>query len=72
MSMQGEGNTVSQRTANRRIAATLLSIAVVFFGGIILAQASGAPAVAIGVLGFAILGFVAVAMGRNVGGRGRK
>ncbi|HEY7944792.1 MAG TPA: cytochrome oxidase small assembly protein [Casimicrobiaceae bacterium] len=61
-----------QQAANLRTAAILLSIAVVFFCGIILAQYSGAPSVAIGVLGFAILGFLAVAIGRNVGKRERE
>jgi ABC-type uncharacterized transport system permease subunit len=55
-----------QKAASRRIALVLLSIAVVFFGGVILAQYSGAPSVGIGVLGFAILGFLLVAIGRNV------
>jgi ABC-type uncharacterized transport system permease subunit len=56
----------AQKAASRRIALVLLSIAVVFFGGVILAQYSGAPSVGIGVLGFAILGFLLVAIGRNV------
>ena len=56
----------SQRTANRRTAWVLASIAVVFFVGVILAQYAGSPSVGIAVLGFAILGFLIVAIGRNV------
>jgi hypothetical protein len=56
----------SRRTASRRTALVLSSIAVAFFGGIILAQYSGALSVGIAVLGFAILGFLIVAIGRNV------
>lgn len=56
----------AQKVASLRIALVLASIAVVFFGGVILAQYSGAPSVGIGVLGFAILGFLLVAIGRNL------
>ena len=56
----------AQKTTSRRIALVLLSIVAVFFGGVILAQYSGAPSVGIGVLGFAILGFLLVAIGRNL------
>ena len=66
-SAQGHAHPrAAQKAASRRIALVLLSIAVVFFGGVILAQYSGAPSVGIGVLGFAILGFLLVAIGRNV------
>jgi hypothetical protein len=44
----------------------------VFFCGIILAQYSDEPEVTIGVLGLAILGFLGVSIGRNVGRRGRQ
>jgi len=44
----------------------------VFFGGIIVAQYSDAPEVAIGVLGLAVLGFLVISIGRNVGRRGRR
>jgi hypothetical protein len=57
----------SQRAAIRRTGFVLASIAVAFFGGVILAQFSGSPSVGIAVLGFAILGFLIVAIGRNVG-----
>ena len=56
----------SQRTASRRTAWVLASIAVVFFVGVILAQYAGSPSVGIAVLGFAILGFLIVAIGSNV------
>jgi len=56
----------SRREASRRTALVLISIAVAFFAGVILAQYSGAPGVGIAVLGFAILGFLIVAIGRNV------
>lgn len=55
-----------RRPASLRTALVLMSIAVVFFFGVMLAQYSGASAVGIGVLGFAILGFLVVAIGRNV------
>jgi hypothetical protein len=59
-----------QRAANRRTAWTLLSIAVVFFVGIIATKFMGAPAVGIGVLGAAVLLYLIVAIGRNLrGGR---
>jgi amino acid transporter len=54
-----------QRRANLRTALTLLSIAVVFFGGIIFAQYSGGSAAGIGMLGLAIVGFLLVAILRN-------
>jgi hypothetical protein len=60
------GDHDSRRAASRRIAWVLASIAAVFFAGVILAQYSGSPSVGIGVLGFAILGFLIVAIGRNV------
>ena len=63
---------VPRRAANARTATILLSIVAVFFGGIILAQYSAAPEVAIGVLGLAIVGFLGVSIGRNVGKRKRR
>jgi hypothetical protein len=64
---QGQADLrAAQKAASVRIALVLLSIAVVFFGGVILAQYSGAPSVGIAVLGFSILGFLLVAIGRNV------
>jgi len=54
------------RRANVRTAVTLLSIAVVFFGGIIAAQYTGANAVGIGAVGFGIIGFLIAVAGRRV------
>ena len=62
----------ARRATNLRTAMILLSIAAVFFCGIIVAQYSDAPGVTIGVLGLAILGFLGVSIGRNVGRRGRR
>ena len=69
--MDADTRIALRRAANVRTAAILLAIAAVFFCGIIAAQYSNAPAVAIGVLGFAIVGFLAVSIGRHVG-RGRR
>ncbi|MEP6944100.1 MAG: hypothetical protein ABI981_14245 [Betaproteobacteria bacterium] len=55
-----------KRAASVRTALILGSIAVVFFGGIILAQYAGEPTVGMSVLGFAVIGFLFVAIGRNV------
>lgn len=70
--MQPDIRMASRRAGNLRTATILLSIAAVFFGGIILAQYSDAPEVAVGVMGVAILGFLGVSIGRNVGRRGRQ
>lgn len=64
-----QNSAKEMRRANQRTALILLSIAAVFFAGIILAQlsgASGANIVGIGVLGIAIVGFLIVALGRNL------
>ena len=53
------------RAANLRTALTLLSIAVVFFGGIIASQYTGASAVGIGVVGLGILGFLLATVARS-------
>jgi len=58
----------AQRGANLRTALILLSIAAVFFGGIIASQYTGGNAVGIGVLGFAIIGFLLVTIGRKLRG----
>jgi len=70
--MQPNSKMGSQRAANLRMATILLSIAAVFFCGIILAQYSGAPTVSVGVLGVATLGFLGVSIGRKIGRRGRQ
>ena len=56
----------AQRVANMRTALILLSIAVVLFGGFIVIQYSGGSTTGIGVLGLAIIGFLLVAILRNV------
>jgi hypothetical protein len=53
------------RRANLRTALTLVSIAVVFFGGIIAAQSTGADAVWIGVVGVGLIGFLLAVVGRR-------
>lgn len=56
----------AQRGANLRTALILLSIAAVFFGGIIASQYTGGNAVWMGVLGLAIIGFLLVTVGRKL------
>ena len=70
--MQPDTGVRPRRAANLRTATILLSIAAVFFCGIIVAQYSDTPAVAIGILGLAIIGFLGVTIGRNVGRRERQ
>jgi hypothetical protein len=53
------------RRANLRTALTLASIAVVFFGGIIAAQLTGADAIWIGVVGIGTIGFLLATLGRR-------
>lgn len=59
------------RAANLRTALVLVSIALVFFGGIIASQYSGGNAVGIGVLGIAIIGFLLVTVGRSLRAKAR-
>jgi hypothetical protein len=54
------------RASNRRTALTLVSIAVVFFLGIIATKFIGGPATGIGVVGSAVLLYLIVAIGRNL------
>ena len=56
--------TPPSRAANRRTGLILLSVALVFFGGIIAAQYTGGTTVGIVVLGFGIIGLLAVAAAR--------
>jgi hypothetical protein len=56
----------ARRIASIRTALTLASIALVFFGGIIYAQYSGEPTIGMSVLGFGVIGFLLVAIGRNL------
>jgi ABC-type uncharacterized transport system permease subunit len=67
-----EPNRAARQGANLRTALILLSIAAVFFGGIIAAQYVGGNAVGMGVLGLAIIGFLLVTLGRNLRRRARK
>jgi hypothetical protein len=60
----GDGDV--RRVASVRTALILASIALVFFGGIIYAQYSGEPTVGMSVLGFGVIGFLLVAIGRNL------
>jgi hypothetical protein len=54
------------RSANRKTALVLLTIAFVFFAGIIATKFMGGPATGIGVVGSAVLLFLVVAIGRNL------
>jgi len=55
-----------RRSANLRTALVFASIAVVFFFGIIATKFMGGPTVGIGVMGAAVLLFLAFAIGRNL------
>ncbi len=59
-----DGDT--RRIASIRTALILASIALVFFGGIIYAQYYGEPTIGMSVLGFGVIGFLLVAIGRNL------
>jgi len=54
------------RRANLRAAVVLVLIAAVFFAGVILSQAFGQTSVGISVLGVGIVGFLVLAIGRNI------
>ncbi|MGE5144187.1 MAG: cytochrome oxidase small assembly protein [Acidobacteriota bacterium] len=56
------------RRANVRTAATLASIAAVFFGGIVAAQYTGGASAGIVAVGLGIVGFLFATLGR----RGRR
>ena len=65
---QGAGD--ARRRANVRTAIVLLSIAMMFFAGVIAAKFLGGYEVGMSVVGVAVLLFLLVAIGRNVrGGR---
>jgi uncharacterized membrane protein YbjE (DUF340 family) len=55
-----------QRAANIRTALTLLSIAAVFFVGVIAAKFMGGYETGMSVVGFAVLLFLLFAIGRNL------
>jgi hypothetical protein len=54
------------RAANRRTAVILGSIASLFFVGVIAVQFFPTPTVSIAVLGTAVLGYLVLAIGRNL------
>ena len=56
----------SVRSANVRTALVLLSIALVFFFGIIFAKFVGDASTGMTVIGFAVLLYLAVSIGRNL------
>jgi len=69
----GESETRDDsRAANLRTALILVSIAIVFFGGIIASQYTGANSVGIAVLGIAIIGFLLVTVARRLRGGAQK
>ena len=54
------------RRANVRAAVVLVLVALVFFAGMILTQVSGQTTFGLSALGIAIVGFLVLAIGRNV------
>ena len=57
------------RAANRRTGALLAAIAVVFFVGMIASHYLGGEAAGLAVVGVAVVLYLVVAIGRNVGSR---
>jgi hypothetical protein len=62
----GPDDTARLRKANLRTAAILLSIALVFFGGVIVAQYLGGTTAGIAVVGIAVLLYLVAAIGGNL------
>jgi len=60
------GAAPGARSANRKTALVLLSIAIVFFVGIISTKFMGGGVTGIGVMGTVVLLFLVVAIGRNL------
>ena len=58
-----------RKAANRRTAFALLSVAVVFFAGIIATHFVDEPMTGIGIMGGAVLLFLVLAIGRNLIGK---
>ena len=54
------------KSANLRTALVFVSIALVFFFGIIVTKWMGGPTIGIGVMGAAVLVFLVFAIGRNL------
>jgi hypothetical protein len=67
--MAASSDKPSLRSANMKTALVLLSIALVFFFGIIFARFAGDASTGMTVIGFAILLFLAVTIGRSLGRR---
>ena len=59
-------STGDRKAANMRTALVFASIAAVFFVGVIVAHAFGGPLVGAGVMGAAVLLFLAFAIGRSL------
>ena len=62
-------DTARLRAVNLRTAAILTAIALVFFAGIIVSHYLGGVAAGMSVLAIAIVLYLVVAIGRNVGSR---
>lgn len=58
--------TESRRPGNLRVALILGSIALVFFGGVIVSHVEGESDIGMTVLGIAIIGFLLLTVGRKV------
>ena len=64
--MAASSDKPNVRSANVRTALVLLSIALVFFFGIIFAKFVGDASTGMTVIGFAVLLYLAVSIGRNL------
>ena len=60
-------HTARLRAVNLRTAAILVAIALVFFAGIIVSHYLGGVAAGMSVLGIAVVLYLVIAIGRNVG-----
>jgi len=64
---QSSADAARLRAVNVRTAAILVAIALVFFAGIIVSHYLGGAAAGISVLAIAVVLYLVVAIGRNVG-----
>jgi hypothetical protein len=65
--VEPKGDEAARRkAANLKTALVLLSIAVVFFVGIIASKFMGSPTTSISIIGAAVLLYLVVAIGRNL------
>ena len=62
---QATSRSISRRGTSVRAAVVLAVVALTFFGGAMLAQYSGSPQIAIGMVGLALVAFLLVAMTRK-------